>query len=981
LPEPVLTEEERAAKEAAEAAAAAAASEAAAKAKGKKGNPEPEATPVVSSSSVPLFPPILESEVMAVCSLFLVEVALLDTKASSPHNGQLQTFATQGMDIATKVIELLAVGKGEGEAPPLHDAKWTNQYGRCCILQVRVLISRRKYQVARALLVGVLQLLGGGGGAGDGQVLNTDARGEATQLWLSVRDLLVDVCDRQSRLHDAITMSTLAAREAASAYCGFWLRCLLFKRARVHYKLGNLRECLVDCDASIDLYEKQCCSDITLLKLLALKATVTRDQAVFGSVQGALNSMLVALTLLRRARTHAESLARSVGYLGADCNISYTRGSTAVMEHHLLTPVMHSLTDIHPNEPALTLYSKINPKKLAEAKGVGATMNKKRSADMTSVDEAKGETSLDFREGGAWGLRNGPVDAKEFESLSPSEFANIYLAEVRALTTVYSSMCLLLDDIRLAGIDAYASLQSDGDEVEAKLPSSSLLLREQIAMGEDALKMLRQVVYAPPLVRASLLLSVGKTRAAIAKASGGSGALVDGHTFLSPLFTCLEMMLGSAHPWQIMRAACIQLVDCYGDRSLDWGEDGGKRMRMAVHFLLCAIKLNNMSATVTRDALRLASDRSFTAAATPVPEPIATMLSASTCSSATLPRTAAVAEVVVDPKAKGGKGAPAAVATAPGPDGRDAVFLLSSLLREGDALWLDSYERDDCIDMHLFLKKGYALYAAKCCLAEAPSLEQDAPLAVPLGTISSLWLPVKMPEDFPRRAVPLQNVGLYSHVSTYLVLGAKNTAPVLSAAEEAAAAAAAAGAKGGKAAAPAVPAPTTPIADPVLTKLVLLRCDVVKVEKELRDIRGKLVDAEAKSRLKEVESACAAVASKVLKMLIILLTNGFVDSDADQGDEEEKGGDTSSSSSSSSPFSSLPTISVIENSTGKSTFSIYFDFPSTQNPFSPPAKCELPLAEDTLAHLADVFSFDKDMLQVVDNDVCVLLRSALGYRL
>ena len=416
---------------------------------------------------------------------------------------------------------------------------------------------------------------------------------------------------------------------------------------------------------------------------------------------------------------------------------------------------------------------------------------------------------------------------------------------------------------------------------------------------------------------------------------------MDGAFFISPLTAALAVAQQGPHPWPVMRAACVQLVECYADRSLDWGLDATTRMQMALQYLLCALAVSQQHRTLTHDVIGLSSDRSGFASA--VPDAMALLLSAATSSSTTPPISAPLPPAAAaDPKAKAPpKGAPAAAVPA-GPDGRDALFLLSAMLREGEPLWLDGFSLTDAADLHTLLKQSFPLYASRCSLAATalPSIDQPTAVQVSAGAVGSLYVAARMPEGFPEDvalAAETQSkrpLGLFSHVAAFFVLGAKD----------------AAGQR-----------------PPELTKIVLLRRDLVGIGKKLRNLRDRVVADRARGAAGAASLAAGTdLLAEVLRRLCSLLAQGFCDTP--ERAEAQRQGWTEMSERERERD---PTPRVTADPSANSVRCV---FPAVG------LDLVISLDEATLGDLADVLSCDKDWEPRPRAVVCGLLRAALGYR-
>jgi hypothetical protein len=218
------------------------------------------------------------------------------------------------------------------------------------------------------------------------------------------------------------------------------------------------------------------------------------------------------------------------------------------------------------------------------------------------------------------------------------------------------------------------------------------------------------------------------------------------------------------------------------------------------------------------------------------------------------------------------------------------------------------------------------------------------------GSVNTLYTLLKTPTDFVHPSGKTSDVGLYSHVTAYFLLGSKavETAPDTAA-------------KGGKGAPP--PTAPVPTADPVLTKIVIYRPDLVSIEKALRDTRDSLMDGLSK-KFNDIVSKIGNALCPLLISLVGLLKNGVIlegagmKKVANDDDDVEKFVDR------------CPEISTtLSEENGKTIITIIIGGIS----------CKLPVEEATLARLADVVTFDKDCDNIIDNNILSFMRILLGY--
>jgi hypothetical protein len=190
----------------------------------------------------------------------------------------------------------------------------------------------------------------------------------------------------------------------------------------------------------------------------------------------------------------------------------------------VITPVLQSLTDLHMNEPNLSLQAQFNKRKLHQHMGIdipslevsksgpaagGAPSNSTLAGNGITTSLAR--TSVQALPSGADSeetqssaqkfklnnLRLAPVDRKE-GVYCESEFANIYLEENRVLLGCQNLLCQVLDDARNAGLAGNSAFAEEYD--------ANALVNEQLALGESALKV-RQTPYRSFLIFCILLCS------------------------------------------------------------------------------------------------------------------------------------------------------------------------------------------------------------------------------------------------------------------------------------------------------------------------------------------------------------------------------------------------------------------------------------------------------------------------------------------
>lgn len=243
------------------------------------------------------------------------------------------------------------------------------------------------------------------------------------------------------------------------------MRKYLTLRSKLHSKRGNLIDADKDIDSALASFQydfgalepskrtnPKSYITLGLVEAILGKASVLKSKALTSPKPTALKLAMQTISLVMQAVEVATSLARNAGFLGSDSNASFVdRGSGfgGVLAHHLLPPVLHSIASIHPNDPLLTIETsnsdRVNAAKCHELRQV-------------AMDHYGKGVSLGFMH--RPDLRLGTihsVDKNIHTSYTKSEFANIYLNEVRVLAVCIASLGNLVFDFQAAWRTAASS--------------------------------------------------------------------------------------------------------------------------------------------------------------------------------------------------------------------------------------------------------------------------------------------------------------------------------------------------------------------------------------------------------------------------------------------------------------------------------------------------------------------------------------------
>jgi hypothetical protein len=495
-------------------------------------------------------------ELNLVCAQFLLEIAMLEAKISSKDAKILESIGNDGLNILTIVASNLS--KIFNKLTSFQDKNWVYLYGKNQLLKNKFYIHCRKLRMARASVSNFIVLLhsndvtlhsstnnysnaivdsnNNNNNNTTHQNLTThsndlfsgDLFGIVTQFYFQARHLLIQISEKQARFEDAVFISTQSLSEASVLFCGYWLRLILLSRAEANFKLGKLKEARVDCDACIELFTSHQVETLSLVKVLILKASVLRENALFDNRSKAKTSYIESLWLIRKAKEICEKLVKKSGGFDADTNAllenSFDTNNTNndnntdtsnnenenVMKHHLISPFLYSFTTMHSNEAELSKKfienntsnnkDKKNKKNLNKQNTIASTNSNikhdqnqhNNNAITITIDKnnTNSDSNLMSKEDIVLNeLRLSVLDETE-NIFVTSSFFNIYLAEVKILIICHVALCSQLDDARASGACSELILC---DEVKNKhekedFNNEKKLLIEQAVAAENGLK-------------------------------------------------------------------------------------------------------------------------------------------------------------------------------------------------------------------------------------------------------------------------------------------------------------------------------------------------------------------------------------------------------------------------------------------------------------------------------------------------------------
>jgi hypothetical protein len=210
-------------------------------------------------------------------------------------------------------------------------------------------------------------------------------------------------------------------------------------------------------------------------------------------------------------------------------------------------------------------------------------------------------------------------------------------------------------------------------------------------------------------------------------------------------------------------------------------------------------------------------------------------------------------------------------------------------------------------------------------------------------------------------------IGWYSHVAVFFLLGDRKTKVVVPVAPVVPI-------KGGGAKVDpnAILAAPATSSDPVLTRVVLSRVDVTHLERRLRDIRTRFMDATVK-KFPKMLYQCNEEFARTVCMLVGLLKSGVI-VEADLGIDEAVQRSRASTASDEQRYS----YQLAENGAVPGGYLLTVKLSGAKQSQSV-SSLQLEVSEQLMHNLAGVLSADRDTDCLLDGEVCGLLRSSLGH--
>lgn len=237
-----------------------------------------------------------------------------------------------------------------------------------------------------------------------------------------------------------------------------------------------------------------------------------------------------------------------------------------------------------------------------------------------------------------------------------------------------------------------------------------------------------------------------------------------------------------------MIAYCLEVVECYGNVNLTIDCHPAERLKMAVKYLMTAVKLDNNKYDLEFNINKVLEDSTISSNSFCDEELDSYLQSISSSSSYgnTVTPLPQQEDIVLPAKApvlgKDGKpvlekskssveskkpsSTPASAIVEKKPTSRDAIYLISTMMRECDPFWCDGNAYDVLHDVIAMTKKSFVQFGNKYFTKILPLIGEE--LVVVEATLTSLW---SLSSNADSTLSSSSKNGLYDMLTGYVVLG------------------------------------------------------------------------------------------------------------------------------------------------------------------------------------------------------------------
>eukprot|EP01040_Poterioochromonas_malhamensis_P010108 gene10108-10988_t len=399
-------------------------------------------------------------------------------------------------------------------------------------------------------------------------------------FWFQIRELQVVTNYYQARYEDIIALVNHVLEEEANHLVHrHYAKRLTYFLAKAYYKKGQFDDALNSCHQILSFCLEKRWYDVLYGKTIILKTMILKEKMRYLIPCGIIPNreffyeqnagkniyylIIEAIELLRNAKNVLEKKCyQEIGLLSYDKNITYhdlSNINNLITRHDLFSPKLHHFSDMHNNNPPLTVL----PAHLQHhSAAIGGELS--TNMRMSYFNQSLGLYHAQRN----YLLRLGPIDAKEVYGRSP--FLNLYLTENKVLLEIQLLLLQTIEDTRLMQIediiqkeyqllkeennrnniktkskeDYFFVLNENDDLMNHSTPGSNKtisieekkrktnsivlglnyqpnlleffqdipLLQEQMLLGESCCKLLRHTLYTLPIIRSSIYYYTIKSR-------------------------------------------------------------------------------------------------------------------------------------------------------------------------------------------------------------------------------------------------------------------------------------------------------------------------------------------------------------------------------------------------------------------------------------------------------------------------------------
>jgi hypothetical protein len=978
--------------------------------KGSKKPAGSKATPGGDSPTaivdVQILPASADATISTICMKLLL--ALLSLQGNNIPSFSSSIFETIKNRVAS-TISLHIHPDGESflsnptSVDSLQQVEYLEVFSLNMISKLELLLLQKRWNESRSLSLKLLDFFS------SYQCNDPDARGILTVCWIRLKYHLISVSRIQGRYEEALELcNRLSAQEITINLFGHWMKKVLLQRCEVFLVLNQYNSAERDCDFLIHSYTSRAIShpDLGYCDALLIRAKLLQIKMKLSCRGSVMDMGFRVFDILSLARDIAMKIAFTQGFLGCENHMTSmlslesasSSNSSIIRDQSFLPWQQQFIHDFSDRNHVLS-----------------ATHYQERDAKVES------------------GYANNSLVAVQVLITIDANLCMI-------IDEIISSNYFDMNKSRpLEEDDEQKDGNRDNDIHAVELVQNRDYFADiYLQRCVEGFQLLKYSYYTTEISRVHLIIAYTK----LLSMNKEGQQPIFGEEFMQPLAIAFASMSVSCHDWYSMRQLCVQLIECYGNNTIPWKDASTipeesplkatvRIMQLALKITTicrCFEKLTNVNDISKAEAIisqlvNLSAEEQATLQSK-LPDEVCVLMNELQGNVKPMIVEQVVAAVKDSKKGKNqalkenGKSKDNSVDSAQDiiPTVIDSLMMIAYLLYDINRTklsWEDSSTgtagaADALQSLHSLLVKHSVLYKAKFFVDLPSALSAESTLTVTSSSISILWSQIPSPVSFQGGALSrvlgfdTVNGSLYQHLSAYFLLGSSQKIVPLSVAPNTSMPST----KHGKStktlplASPQgisknkgksqIPSNSV-IEDPILTKLVIYRPDMNFILMQLQALinQQQAISPEEQNLSMDIAKAFGSI----LMLVVELFSSGYIDIPIDPSKQKKYKEmsviDIANSLSNPRGKMSLARAEEDEYAAGvlgstSPGIAILIALPSkNQEPTNENStiNCYIPCNIAAMRNLESVLQSDFDVNNVIDNSLCILLRTVISYGL